>query len=161
MAAALASAVLMPFLEEVFYLLILAAWAYGEALVDCRCLLGGGKVPLLKDDGTWTLSLEQLTQLNHSRLSGYAQKDSDTKGMSYEDYMLLFLLGVSKDKKYIRLMNIIEANTRLVDGCGSFTLANCVFGISVCADFVFYPVFFPHTFGKGRYEHHVRKSVAY
>ena len=49
----------------------------------------------------------------------------------------------------------------LEEGCGSFLLSNCVFGISVCADFIFYPVFFHNTLGKPRYEHHVRKSIAY
>ena len=160
-AAALASAVLMPFLEELFYLLIIAAWAYGEALVDCKCLLGGGKVPLMKSDSTWTLSLEQLTKIGISQLSGYAAADNNSEGLGYEDYLRLLLLSISKEKKYIRLMNIIEANIRLEEGCGSFLLSNCVFGISVCADFIFYPVFFHNTLGKPRYEHHVRKSIAY
>lgn len=160
-AAALASAVLMPFLEELFYLLIIAAWAYGEALVDCKCLLGGGKIPLMKSDSTWTLSLEQLTKIGISQLSGYAAADNNSEGLGYEDYLRLLLLSISKEKKYIRLMNIIEANIRLEEGCGSFLLSNCVFGISVCADFIFYPVFFHNTLGKPRYEHHVRKSIAY
>ncbi len=159
-AAALASAILMPFLEEIIYLLILAAWAYGEALVDCRSLLNGGKVPLMKSDATWVLSLEQLTKLSVSQLSGYAGKDDDAQGMCYEDYLRILLLGVSKEKKYVRLMNIIEANTRLLDGCESFRMDQCVFGISVCADFIFYPVFF-HNAGKDRYEHHVHMSIAY
>ena len=160
-ATALASAVLMPFLEELFYLLILAAWAYAEALVDCKCLLDGKKVPLMKSDGTWTLSLEQLTKIGASQLSGYADQDGKSEGMSYEDYLRLLLLGVSKEKKYIRLMNLIEANVRLEEGCGGFSLSDCVFGISICADFVFYPVFFHNTLGNSRYEHHVQKAAAY
>lgn len=160
-AAALASAILMPFLEEVFYLLILAAWAYGEALIDCKCLLDGGKVPLMKSDNTWTLSLNQLTHIGISQLSGYAVSNHDAQGMSYEDYLRLLLFGVSKEKKYVRMLNLMEANVRLEDGCDSFLLSNCVFGITVCADFIFYPVFFHNTFGKSRYEHHVQKSIAY
>ena len=156
-AAALAAAVLMPFLEEIIYLLILAAWAYGEALVDCRSLLGGGRVPLMKTEATWSLSLELLTKLDVSQLSERDGAES-SDGMSYEDYLRILLMGVSREKKYTRMLNLIEANTRLTDG--DFLMSQCVFGISVRADFVFYPVFF-HSAGMGRYEHHVHMSIAY
>ncbi|MBB5264881.1 hypothetical protein HNP82_002020 [Catenibacillus scindens] len=158
-AAALSTAVMMPFLEQLIYMLILAAWAYGEALIDCRSLLEGKKVPFMKNDATWTLSLNQLSHIGSSQLSGYAGENGEEKGLSYEDYLRLFLLGVSKEKKYIRLMNLIEANTHLEAGGENFSVADSVFGISFCADFTFSPIFFGGKAGK--YEHHVRKSAAY
>ncbi len=160
-AAALAAAALMPFLEEVFYILIMAAWAYGEALVDCRCLLGGGKVPFFKSDTTWTLSLSQLGNLGAGQLAGYAREDSSESGHSYEDYLQMLLLTVNREKKYIRLINLIEANTRLEDGGQDFNAGLCVFGISICADFTFLPFFYGLGTGRRQYEHHVSKSIAY
>lgn len=160
-AAALSAALLMPFLEEIFYLLILAAWAYGEALMDCRRLLDGKTVPFLKDDRTWMLSLEQLGNISAGQLKQWSCEDDFSEGMNYEDYLRLLLLGVSRDKKYIRLLNLIEANTRLEDGCDSFLLKDCVLGIGVCADFVFYPLFYPNILGNNSYEHHVRRFIAY
>lgn len=160
-AAALASAVLMPFLEEIFYLLILAAWAYGEALVDCRCLLNGGKVPLLKTDRTWNLSMEQLSNIGKDQLSEFNSTEQTSEGLDYETYLRLLLLGTVGEKKYIRMLNVIEANIRLEDGCRDFFMDDCVFGISVCADFVFYPLFFSDLSGEPRYVHHVRKSIVY
>lgn len=160
-AAALAAALLMPFLEEIFYILILAAWAYGEALIDCRHLLNGGKVPLMKDSSTWSLSLNQLSQLQSTQVSSGSESSDDQKGLSYEDYLRLLLLGVSREKKYIRLMNIIEANIHLESGCESFSMGQCVLGITLCADFEFFPVFAANPFSDGKYEHHVLKSAAY
>ncbi len=160
-AAALAAAMLMPFLEEIFYMLIMAAWAYGEALIDCRCLLSGGKVPFFKSDDTWTLSLGQLGNLKSEQLDGYAGKDDQDKGHGYEDYLHMLLLTVSKEKKYVRLINLIEANTRLEEGGEGFNAGLCVFGISICADFTFSPFFYYAGTGRKQYEHHVSKSVAY
>ena len=160
-AAALASAVFMPFLEELFYMLIMAAWAYAEALVDCRCLLGGGKVPFLKSDTTWTLSLGQLGKLGAGQMEGYARADASDSGHSYEDYLHMLLLTVNREKKYIRLINLIEANTRLEDGGQDFNAGLCVFGISICADFTFSPFFYGPGTGKRQYDHHVSKSIAY
>lgn len=160
-ATALAAALLMPFLEEIFYILILAAWAYGEALIDCRHLLEGGKVPLMKDASTWNLSLNQLTQLQSTQVSNGSDGGDNQKGLSYEDYLRLLLLGVSREKKYIRLMNIIEANIHLESGCESFSMGQCVLGITLCADFEFFPIFAANPFSSGRYEHHVLKSAAY
>lgn len=38
-------------------------WAYGESILDIRELLDGGKIPLLKDDTSWQLSLNSLSGL--------------------------------------------------------------------------------------------------
>ena len=42
---------------------ILLAWAYGEAIMDIRTLISGGKVPLVKNAEDWKLSLSGLMQL--------------------------------------------------------------------------------------------------
>lgn len=159
-AVSLSTALLMPFLEEIIYLLILSAWAYAEALVDCRCLLEGGKVPLVKSDSTWTLSLTELSEIGQDQINQCAQEADDESGWSYEDYLRLLLQGVSQEKKYVRMLNLMEVNIRHAEGCEEFCMADCVFGITICADFEFDSFFFSST-QKDSYEHHVRKSIAY
>lgn len=159
--SALAAAMLMPYLEEVFVLLILAAWAYGEAILDCKTLLDGGKVPLIKDDDTWTLSLNGLSQISLTSIDSLAQVNSKEKGLSYTDYLHIFLACMSTEKKCIRLLNIIEANVRCEENCSAFMLDQCVLGITINADFGFNSFFGTNIFNGGTYEHHVVKSCAY
>ncbi len=159
--AALASAMLMPYLEEVLTLLILAAWAYGEGILDCKTLISGGKVPLLKDNDSWTLSLNGLSQMSLSSISSLTQMNSKENGLSYTDYLHIFLACMPTEKKCIRLLNIIEANTRCEKNCSSFMLEQCVLGITIAADFRFGSFFAANTSGSGTYEHHVMKSCVY
>ena len=49
-------------LVEVVAVLVMGVWALGEALVDVRTLLAGGKVPLIKSGEDWNLSLDQLLE---------------------------------------------------------------------------------------------------
>ena len=161
LSAALAAAMLMPYLEEVLSLLIVAAWAYGEAILDCKTLLGGGKVPLMKDDKTWTLSLNGLSQMSLSSMTSLAQVNGKEQGLSYTDYLHIFLACMPTEKKCIRLLNIIEANVRLEENCSSFMLEQCVLGITINADFKFGSFFGANPTSGGFYEHHVLKSCAY
>ncbi len=154
-ATTLAAAMLMPYMEEVLTLLILAAWAYGEAILDCKTLLSGKKVPLLKDDHSWTLSLNALSQMSLSSMSSLADVNARENGLSYMDYLHIFLACMSTEKKCIRLLNIIEAN------CSSFMLEQCVLGITISADFRFGSFFGANPLNSGVYEHHVMKSCAY
>ena len=102
-----------------------------------------------------------MGNLKSEQLDGYAGKDDQDKGHGYEDYLHMLLLTVSKEKKYVRLINLIEANTRLEEGGEGFNAGLCVFGISICADFTFSPFFYYAGTGRKQYEHHVSKSVAY
>lgn len=49
---------------------ILLAWAYGEAIMDLRTLIRGGKVPLVKSAEDWKLSLSGLMQLGSAKEAG-------------------------------------------------------------------------------------------
>ena len=56
-AAAACTLIALPALTPLLESAILLAWAYAESVYDVRSLLAGGKVPLLKDDGSWHYSL--------------------------------------------------------------------------------------------------------
>ena len=50
-------------LAAVLSFFIMTVWALGEALADVRCLLEGGKVPLVKSSSQWKLDLQGLLDL--------------------------------------------------------------------------------------------------
>ena len=70
MALVIGSAVGLPFLESVISLALQAAWSFGESVLDIRCLLGGGKIPLVKDAGSWQLSSGKSQQNSGTAESG-------------------------------------------------------------------------------------------
>src|SRR5699024_11375654 len=63
---------------------LLAAWAYGESIMDLRALAAGKKVPAIKTKETWKLSLSNLLKLGTSEDAGTDSGEDD--GTDYEDY---------------------------------------------------------------------------
>ena len=63
LATTLAASLLLPAAQPVISLALLACWAFAESILDIRELLSGGKVPPLKDDNSWILSLEHLSDV--------------------------------------------------------------------------------------------------
>lgn len=104
-------------------LLLLAAWSYGEAVVDVRGLLAGKKIALTKSDETWQLSLSNL-----AKLEGTAK--SVKNGIGYKEYLeILLLLQVKKDEKYKRMMDLISL--RIQETQKDFTLLDSLFSFSI------------------------------
>lgn len=114
-----------------------AAWAYGEAILDVRTLLGGGKVPLMKKEGEWTLGLAQLPDLAEGKL---LTGGSYEEGMEYSDYLRLLLLAVDEQKKYYRAMDMIQC--RLADYKRRFYLKECIYEMQIKAVIEAKPLFF-------------------
>lgn len=136
LAAALASSVLLPFLEPLTYLLIIFAWGYAESIADVRHLLCGESIPLLKNSTTWRLSLESLAHINRAQFMSAAESaGSEDKGLKYADYLRILLLFTDSHKKYERLVSLIQANIRLEDGCSDFSISRCYYGISCLYEF--------------------------
>ena len=50
-------------LTAVVTFFVMGMWALAEAFVDVRCLLNGGKVPLVKAVSDWQLSLEGVLKI--------------------------------------------------------------------------------------------------
>ena len=53
----------------------------------------------------------------------------DEQGMSYEDYLLLFIGVTSKTDKCFRSMDIIERNIQALTGIKTFKMDNCLVNI--------------------------------
>lgn len=107
---------------------ILAAWAYGESLVETRILLQGGKISFQKRADNWHLSLNGLTEVSNI-IKG--NNTGDREGMSYEDYLWLLFNTTSKKDRCYRSMDLIEQKIRMITGEKNFQMDHCITYISV------------------------------
>ncbi len=142
----------LPVAGEVLKLLLMACWSAAEAVVDCAGLAEGGKVPLMKDQSSWNLSMNQLLNVakGGARASDYF---NDTgKGLDYDQYLMIFMLLTSSEKKLIRMSQLIECNIRLVDGYKDFALSRCAVqaefsgSVKIGSHFFGHPIEIKHPF---------------
>ncbi len=122
LALAVTSAVAAPELTEPVKISLLFAWAYAESVYDVRLLLEGGKVPLVKTEDTWHYSL--------SGMLGFATdtvvETENSSGLSYEDYLRIFLALENSDQKTMRAMDIVEMDIRNTEGNSGFCMDKCM-----------------------------------
>lgn len=130
LAAAIASGFLVPPAAVVIESALLLCWAFAESVLDVRELFAGGKIPLVKTSADWQISLANLGNLMEGLDS--MRKNND-HGMSYEDYIQVLVLSVSKEKKVIRAMDMIE-NTIRNKGRAHFNMDSCVVALEAFAD---------------------------
>lgn len=124
-AATLSTALLIPQFTEVTAFVLKLVWAFAEALSDCRTLLKGGKIPLMKNDTTWYLTWSQMLQLNTAVLDGNDGSD----GLDYLTYLQVLTAFTKRDTRYRRMTHIMEKNIRLYSGFENFYMKNCVYGV--------------------------------
>lgn len=141
-------------LIKVVQLLILAVWAFGEALIDVRTLLDGGSVSLFKSDSSWNLSLTGLSEL---RKKGIRSGNSDIeKGLCYQDYLRLLLLKEEALEKDSRIIFLIEKTVQK-NRDETFVFSECVTDMEIAAEFQAKQMFFTlpfmtaYTKNKGNY----------
>ncbi|MEE1243078.1 DUF5702 domain-containing protein [Frisingicoccus sp.] len=124
-AGLLSTALLLPQFTEVIGFLLKSAWAFTEALADCRTLLKGGKIPVIKTKDTWYLSWDQMFRLNASVLDG----NRGEQGLDYSGYLHILLATTKPETKYRRMTHLMEKNIRLIDGYEDFRMKYCIYGI--------------------------------
>ena len=79
--------------------------------MDVRCLLDGGKVPVLKTREDWRLSLDELLSIGKNRgLGDMGSWDGKTGGLSYKGYMRILIFGSYKADLVYRMMDVMEIN---------------------------------------------------
>ena len=108
-------------LKEPIKNMILVSWGFAEAVIDTRVLLGGGKVPLKKGSGDWNINTVFGIPFF---MTSFGKKSS--KGLSYSDYMILFLSMTDQKKKAMRAMDVIEMNMRTKAGNSNFRMDGCI-----------------------------------
>ena len=123
---------------KVTQVLILAVWAFIEAVIDVRLLLEGERIALLKNSGNWNTSLERVKNFKKEMVkTGIKQKE----GLSYQDYLRILLFLSDDLQRDYRMMDLIEENIRQQEREG-FSLDNCVSYMEVRMKFIAEPLFF-------------------
>ena len=129
MALTISAALAVPMAAEAVAQMLLATWAYGEAMMDIRSLLDGGKVPLTKNDASWQLSLSGLIELKDS---GKLEDGSNTKdGLEYKEYLRILLFLQEKETITMRALTLVELNLQKIHGLEFFKADYCISKIEI------------------------------
>lgn len=118
-------------LVRVTQLLLLAAWAYGEALLDVRSLVNGGKVAFLKSKADWKTKLVDLKNL--SQMGKSVAKDAG--GLAYREYMHILMIKEKQSGKLYRIMDLLQVNIR-ENGWEGFRMDQCICAMKITSDFL-------------------------
>ena len=107
----------MPFVKPILEGAIVLAWAYAESLVDVSALMDGVQVPLVKDQSHWQVSFAEIP----GALQNPGNYFIETKGISYETYLRIFLMLKSEEEKIQGSMEVIEQSIREQEGKEQFS----------------------------------------
>ena len=125
MAGAMCALIPIPGINAVMEAAILLGWAYAESVYDVEMLLAGERIPLTKSDATWHYSLVSALWGN------WGEHKAEQEGMSYEDYLRVFLMFAKDDELTMRAMNLVEADMRSTQGNDNFRLDACITALEV------------------------------
>ena len=121
MATALSIIMWVPELAEPLKYSILFAWTFAESISDLSILFSGGKVPLIKSDSTWKLSLSNMFNFRDHLSEG-----GNDQGLEYKDYLRMKLFMTDSDTKTDRFMDVVEMDVRQTTGNSGFKLDYCI-----------------------------------
>ncbi|WP_155838067.1 DUF5702 domain-containing protein [Butyrivibrio sp. FCS014] len=120
-AAVLTAVLLVPELLEPVKYSILFAWTFAESISDLNILFSGGRVPILKSDATWRLSLVNMLDFRDHLNGGDLGE-----GLYYEDYLRIRLLLSPFGEKLRRMGDVVEMDVRRSAGNRNFRLDYCL-----------------------------------
>lgn len=112
-AAITLAAVLTPGPEAVLtQTALMELWAFAEAENDVNLLYAGEKVPFLKQDRNWALTLENAMNTQEGPVH-----PASVEGNTYEGYLRVLLSLLSEETRLLRVMDLIQINMKyLYDG---------------------------------------------
>lgn len=113
---------MVPEAEPLVRYSILFAWAYVESIQDVRDLLNQKRVPLMKSSSTWKSELLNMTEYQYH----WDQGKADGEGLSYEDYLRIFLCMTNEETVTMRLADIMEMDIRKTPGNENFRMDACI-----------------------------------
>ena len=110
--------------SPLLYAGIVETWALAEAKNDVKILEHGGKIPVTTTHREWAIDIKNI-----HKLFGDSYVDNKCKkGMSYEDYLRVFLFFTSKKVKLDRAMDLMQINTQGNHDAG-FTFSTAFTGL--------------------------------
>ncbi len=122
LALSVTSAIALPELAELVKISLIFAWGYAESVYDVRTLLKGGRIPLMKTGDTWHYSISGMLDF----AADTATAPEGGEGVSYEEYLRMFLALENTETKTYRAMDVIEMDIRKCEGNAYFRLDTCV-----------------------------------
>ena len=139
---------------------ILLAWSYIESILDVRCLLSGGKVPLIKKVSDWKSDVS----VGEEFLKNKEEKaESREDGFDYRDYLQLLLYLTKEETLTYRAMDMIEQNIRQKES--AFRMDHQLHGITLEGLYSAKPLFLGFVPGtekkKGTYHFRASHSDSY
>lgn len=124
LAGVIAAVLMVPEAVEGIQQLILLAWAAGESVVDIRTLLSGKRAALIKNAETWRLPLSSLLTLGSS--AEQLSADDAKGGISYEDYLRMFLFLGNTEELTMRTLDRVEENLSAEHGMDQIKADQCI-----------------------------------
>lgn len=124
LALTLSTLAALPAVSGIVKQALLAAWAFGESIVDLRALMSGKKTALVKNSENWQLSLSSLMTLGTGE---DVQDGMDAEGgISYKDYLRVLLFLKNENSLTMKALDRIEQNLRQEKGIAGFRADSCV-----------------------------------
>jgi hypothetical protein len=115
---------------------ILALWNLAETACDVVLLLRGERIPLVKTDETWNLSVGKLAERflsgdpDDAAASDESLAAKAEEGLSYGDYLTLLLFFENAETKMLRMMDVIQLNL-IMTSQSTFSFARTYAGFAV------------------------------
>lgn len=113
---------------------ILLVWSYEESLVDVAALLQGNKIPLIKTKSNFMLKYSDMFTISKGKIQSKARELGKKKfgigGISYEQFIDIFLFLENQTQKNYRTMDLIEENIKLRHS-KKFSMEDCIYAIKV------------------------------
>ena len=125
LATVISGVLCLPQITLLIKFLIIAVWALVESAIDLRCLLSGGKVPLIKSRDDWSADLDSIFDiLNNNSLR---EKEASSRGINYEGYLKMLLYIEEPVKRNFRMMDIMQLD--IAESQNDFLINDMVYGI--------------------------------
>lgn len=125
LATVISGVLCLPQITLLIKFLIIAVWALVESAIDLRCLLSGGKVPLIKSRDDWSADLDSIFDiLNNNSLR---EKEESSRGINYEGYLKMLLYIEEPVKRNFRMMDIMQLD--IAESQNDFLINDMVYGI--------------------------------
>lgn len=113
---------------------ILLVWSYEESLVDVAALLQGNKIPLIKTKSNFMLKYSDMFTISKGKIQSKARELGKKKlgigGISYEQFIDIFLFLENQTQKNYRTIDLIEENIKLRHS-KKFSMEDCIYAIKV------------------------------
>lgn len=125
LAVTISGALCLPQIIFLVKFLIIAVWALVESAMDLRCLLAGGKVPIVKSKDDWRSNLSSL--FNILSTNTLEEGEISGRGINYEGYLKMLLYIEDPVKRNFRMMDIMQLDIGVEQN--DFLIQDMVYGI--------------------------------